>query len=163
MIPIDATHFNPLVKSLVHVFRNAMVHGIESPEERVEMGKPERGVLTCCILRQQGHLVLEISDDGRGMDLDLLRQYGLERGGLDQSELAELPDEAVLQLIFNDDFSTTKEVDDYSGRGVGLAAVCDQVERLGGTIKVLSRKGRGSSFKFTLPLMNRLSCNAVNK
>ncbi|MDQ7015548.1 MAG: response regulator [Gammaproteobacteria bacterium] len=152
LILIDATRFNPLVKTLVHVFRNAMVHGIESPEERIERGKLERGQLTCHVLRKKGALVVEIGDDGRGMDADLLRQFALDKGVLDQQSVGERSDAEIFQLIFTDDFSTTEDVDSYSGRGVGLSAVQDKLERLGGSIQVKSKKGCGTSFQFTLPI-----------
>lgn len=151
-ILVDPHHFTALTKSLVHVFRNAVVHGLETPEERVDANKPEAGQIICAVQRQHNALVLTISDDGRGINTEALRQRIVENGLLDASVAEQMTKTEVLQHIFVDAVSTAQQVDDFSGRGVGLAAVQAEVVRLGGTVQVTSQQGVGTQFILTLPL-----------
>ena len=142
---VDTERFGPLVRSLVHVFRNALDHGIESAEERAAVGKNEQGMLSCVLHQTDEHLQIAIADDGRGIDVPTLCAKAAAL------QLA-IPDDA-LPLIFQDAFSTCAEVSDLSGRGVGLAAVRAELARLGGQVAVESVLGKGTRFIFTLPLL----------
>jgi chemotaxis protein histidine kinase CheA len=146
-ILIDPRRYRDFFQSLVHVFRNAVSHGIERPDDRVDSGKDEAGMILCTVAQQEGSITIAIADDGAGLDLDLLRARLSDIG-----VAAELPDEAVMQSVFTDLVSTQEVADDVSGRGMGLGAVKEAVEALGGTVAVSSTPRRGTVFKFSLPL-----------
>jgi two-component system, chemotaxis family, sensor kinase CheA len=140
------------VKSLVHVFRNMIDHGLETPEERLETGKCEQGRIACAI-KQSGNMVsLSVADDGRGIDTVKVLRVAVAKGFLPPDQGRNLSPEAIYGLLFMDSFSTKEEVSALSGRGVGLSAVKAEVERLGGDIQVSSNPGQGSKFSFLLPL-----------
>lgn len=140
------------IKSLVHVIRNMIDHGIETPEERLETGKSEQGRITF-LIKQSGDMVsLAVSDDGRGINVAKVLQLALDKGLVSLQQAPTLPEEDVYAMLFADSFSTKEEVSALSGRGVGLSAVKAEVERLGGTIRVSSKPGAGSTFQFLLPL-----------
>lgn len=141
--------FRTFAKSLVHVIRNSVDHGIETPEERVECGKDEYGNILLSVSEREDSVVIEVSDDGRGIDTEKLKQKALERGYRTLSELEN--DDAVLELLFEDYFSTKEEVTDISGRGVGLASVRSEILKLGGSYRVVSEAGKGSRFMFFIP------------
>ncbi len=149
---LDPAVCRPFLRSLAHVFRNAVAHGIEPPQQRREAGKPEAGQITCTIERREGELTLEIADDGAGIDTSALRRKALERGLYDSAELDAMSAEALLGLVFLDGVSTVARADQFSGRGVGLAAVRAETLKLGGSVTVHSRPGQGASFRFRLPL-----------
>ena len=138
---------------LVHMVRNACDHGIETPEERRSAGKPERGTLTLRAYHRGGSIVVEVEDDGRGLDRDKLIAKALERGviGAD-TNTAELTDSEVYGLIMAPGFSTAEAVTDISGRGVGMDVVRRNIEALRGSIEIRSVKGKGSTFILSLPL-----------
>jgi len=139
--------YAPFVSSLVHVFRNAVVHGIEEPEERLEAGKPEAGRMACRVKTMDGRVRIEVEDDGRGVGVQALRDKAVAMG-------VELTGDARrdLLLVFERGLTTQTAADALSGRGVGLSAVMEQVARLGGTAQVESVPGRGTTFAFTLPM-----------
>ena len=153
---VNPKQFTTLTKSLVHVFRNAVVHGLETPEERVDADKPEAGQIICHVQRQANILTLTISDDGRGVDTAALRQRIAEKGLLDPSVVEQMNEAEILQHIFVDTVSTTQQADDFSGRGVGLSAVQAEVKHLDGTVQVISQRHVGTKFIFTLPLPTTL-------
>jgi len=140
--------FKPFVKSLVHLFRNSVDHGIEDPQTRIENGKDEKGFISCHFKKENGTLHLIVSDDGAGIDggkiKEKLQQKGLETHLLSNGEL--------YAHIFDDNFSTKEEVSTVSGRGIGLSALKNEVEKLGGNIEIHSQKGVGTTFEFVLPL-----------
>jgi ABC-type amino acid transport substrate-binding protein/signal transduction histidine kinase len=144
-VRVDPDLHGPFLRSLGHVFRNAVDHGIESPDRRLAIGKDETGRITCRIAVEAGRLRLEISDDGRGIDRDGLR---LRLGPLAQA----MDDAELLAMIFADGISLSDSVTDISGRGIGLAAVRAEIERLGGDIAIRSAPGAGTSLIFTVPL-----------
>jgi len=151
------------VKSLVHVIRNMIDHGIETPEERLETGKGEQGRIACLIGQSGGMASLAVSDDGRGIDVAKVLQLALAKGLLSPQQAQDMAPEDVYALLFADAFSTKEEVSALSGRGVGLAAVKAEVERLGGAVRVSSQPGAGSTFTFLFPLdqeQGRASSNA---
>lgn len=143
--------YAPFAKSLVHLFRNAVDHGIETPEERWESDKEEEGHINCRAWAEGDGIVLEIADDGRGLDVEAIRGKAVEKGLL-AAEAPGLEPEELYRLIFTDEFSTKQTADAMSGRGVGLAAVRMETQRLGGEIEVESTPGAGTIFRFRLPL-----------
>jgi len=145
--------YSPFTKSLIHLFRNAVDHGIEGPEERLEQGKEEEGHLHCRTIMEDERIIVEIDDDGRGLDLEAIRRKGVTTGLFTPEQAAALNEAALRLLIFEDEFSTKEEVSELSGRGVGLAAVRMETERLGGRIEVDSTLGQGTKFKFILPYL----------
>lgn len=149
---IDRDRYLAFIKSLVHVFRNIADHGIEDPETRVGCGKPEYGVISCTLERSEDKLILCLGDDGKGIDLEAIRRKAVEKGIYSAAEIEKLPKEQIMDTIFLDDFSTKNTVDLYSGRGVGMAAVRSEVEKIGGKVTVESEKGRYTRFKFMMPL-----------
>lgn len=153
--------YGPFTKSLVHLFRNAVDHGIEGPEERLELGKDEEGHLNCNIFLEDDFIIIEIDDDGRGLDLEAIRRKAISSGLFTQEQAASLDEVALRLLIFRDEFSTKEEVSELSGRGVGLAAVRMETERLGGRIEVNSVLGQGTSFKFIFPYLESSSLHAA--
>lgn len=145
--------YNAFTKSLIHLFRNAVDHGIEDPEERLDQGKDEESHLHCRTFLEDDLIIVEIDDDGRGLDLEAIRRKGVATGRFSQEQAAGVDDASLRLLIFEDDFSTNEEVSELSGRGVGLAAVRMETERLGGRIEVNSTRGQGTSFRFILPYL----------
>jgi len=149
---IDPQHWRPFLRSLTHVFRNAVVHGIEDPNTRLDSGKSELGSITCSVQVSGTQLQLSIADDGVGIDLAALRQRAVGMGLLASQAVAALSEEQVMELIFLDNVSTLQEASDLAGRGVGLAEVRSQARKLGGDVRVQSARGQGTQFVFTLPL-----------
>lgn len=151
----DTTHivvgeeFKPFAKSLIHVIRNSVDHGIETPEERVESGKEEKGTILFTITDTEDSVVIEVSDDGRGIDKERLKEKALQRGCKTLLELEN--DAAVIELLFEDYLSTKDEVSDLSGRGIGLASVRSELMKLSGSYSVVSETGEGSKFIFSIP------------
>jgi two-component system chemotaxis sensor kinase CheA len=132
--------------------RNAVDHGIEPAEERLAVGKPARGTVHLNAYHQGTQVVIEVRDDGRGIDLDDLRSHAVEKGILKKEELARLTESEVLNLIFQPGFSTAAEVTEVSGRGVGMDIVRTVLDRLKGTVQVSSQKGRGTTIQLRAPL-----------
>jgi two-component system chemotaxis sensor kinase CheA len=132
--------------------RNALDHGIESPEDRRSSGKPEQAEISLNALRHGEHIVIEVSDDGRGIDPGAVRRKAREQSLIGADEARELSDDQAIQLVFAEGLSTAAQVSQVSGRGVGLAAVRATVERLGGGVGIASQPGRGTTVRLTLPL-----------
>ncbi len=155
---LDPQVFDPLLRSLVHLFRNVMDHGIEPDEDRLLAGKPERGTVVCRIsLPGDGRFTLRIADDGRGLDLIKLKERALEKGLYNADELRAMNDGQAAELIFADSLSTKQSADSLSGRGVGMSAVREACRRLGGDLSVESSPGNGTAFILTLPLTHQTS------
>jgi two-component system chemotaxis sensor kinase CheA len=149
---LDKTMIEELGDPLIHLVRNAVDHGIESPEERLAAGKPETAEVVLSAQQLGDHIVLQIRDDGRGMRPDALRQKALQKGLIDAETAANLDDRQALHLIFLPGFSTKDEVSNFSGRGVGMDVVRTNIQRLNGRIDIESVWGRGSTFSISLPL-----------
>ncbi|MEJ5358164.1 MAG: chemotaxis protein CheA [Desulfobacterales bacterium] len=147
---IDRNLVDVVNDPLVHMVRNAVDHGIESPEERRAAGKPEQGTVKIAAFHSAGSVVVEISDDGKGLDREAILAKARERGLV--AENAEPSDREVFNLIFEPGFSTAKVVTDVSGRGVGMDVVKKNIELLRGTVEIRSEKGKGSVFRMSLPL-----------
>lgn len=150
---LDKTVLERIVDPLVHLVRNGIDHGIEQPQQRIEAGKSEVGTIELNAYHQGGAIVIEIKDDGAGLDCDKLWNKAIEKGVLSQdSRREEFGDKQVMNLIFAPGFSTAEEVSDISGRGVGMDVVRRNIEELGGHIEVESELGKGSCFTINLPL-----------
>ncbi len=142
-----------LVKDpLTHLVRNCADHGIESPAERSAAGKPGKGTIRLTASRQGGYIVIEIADDGRGLDAVRIRAKALEAGLASEAEIAAKPEAEINNFIFAPGFSTAAEVTSISGRGVGMDVVRSNIEQIGGTVDVTSVAGRGASFIIKIPL-----------
>jgi two-component system, chemotaxis family, sensor kinase CheA len=140
-----------LFDPIMHVLRNAIDHGAETPAERTAAGKPETALLRLRGHREGDRVVIEVTDDGRGIDPGRIRRVAAERGLATADAVDALSDDAAIELIFAPGFSTASEVSDVSGRGVGMDAVRSAIERLGGRVGVESRVGHGTTVRFTLP------------
>ena len=149
---LDKTVMERISDPLVHLVRNAVDHGIEPPETRRAAGKPETGTVRLNAYHKGGNIVIEVSDDGAGIDRARVLEKARERGLLGGDGDPAPDDPAVLDLIFEPGFSTAAEVTDVSGRGVGMDVVRRNIRELGGTIEVDSALGRGSTFTIRLPL-----------
>ena len=147
---IDKTVLEHLADPLVHIVRNAVDHGLESTQERIAAGKSESGIVTIKALHEGNNLVIEISDDGKGINAKIIREKAIEKGVI--SANATLSDEEIVNLIFHPGFSTKSEVSEISGRGVGMDVVKTNIEKLSGVVKVTTEIGKGSTFKVVLPL-----------
>ncbi len=147
---VDWDRYNPFVGTLIHVFHNMLDHGIESGEARRNTDKDPIGRITCTWERAPDALYLTIADDGRGIDVDMVRLRAIDHGLYSAEEAAHASDEEMLAFIFRDEFSTKDEVTVLSGRGVGLAAVKRETERLGGSIRVETKREAGTAFIFRL-------------
>ena len=149
---LDRSIVNRIGDPLVHLLRNAIDHGLESPEERKAAGKNPQGRLRLEARHEGSHVVLEVSDDGRGIDVDKVKARALSQGLVSREQLERMTNEQVQMLIFEPGFSTAQQVTDISGRGVGMDAVKAVIESLNGDVEVESALGRGTSFRLRLPL-----------
>jgi two-component system chemotaxis sensor kinase CheA len=147
---LDKTVMEKIGDPLVHLVRNAIDHGLETQTERAASGKPEQGSIMLNAYQQSGNIVIEVSDDGRGLDAVKIKQKAIEKGVIQPKD--QLSDQEVYELIMRPGFSTADEVSDLSGRGVGMDVVKRNVESLGGTIHVSSEQGQGSCISIGLPL-----------
>jgi two-component system chemotaxis sensor kinase CheA len=151
-LEIDRTILERLADVLVHLLRNAVDHGLELPDERDRQGKPRRGVVRLEARREREMIVIEVADDGRGMDPARIGAAAVEQGLVTPAALAQLSDAEKLELVCHPGFSTAERVTNISGRGVGLAAVKRQVEELRGVLEIGSEAGAGARFRLRLPL-----------
>ncbi len=149
---VDKLIVEELSDPLMHMVRNAIDHGIEPVNDRARVGKPEVGTIAINAFQKGSHVLLEIEDDGRGIDRARVREIALSRGILDQTGAAELDDRGLLGLIFLPGFSTKGAVDMLAGRGVGMDVVKTNISRLGGVIDVQSEPGIGTKMTITLPI-----------
>jgi two-component system chemotaxis sensor kinase CheA len=147
----DKAVVESLFEPLLHVVRNALDHGIETSPARLASGKSPMALIHLRGFREGERVIVEVSDDGRGIDPAHIRQVAVERGVLASDALAAVSDEDVIELIFAAGFSTAEAVTDLSGRGVGMDAVRSAIERLGGQVTIRSRKGEGTTVRFVLP------------
>ena len=149
---LDRSLVEALADPLIHLLRNALDHGVEMPQERERAGKPRKGRV-CLAASQRGERIsISVSDDGRGMDPQILRRKAVEKGLLDETQAARLTETECYELIFRPGFSTAAAISDISGRGVGMDVVKTRVAELGGTLQVRSRLGHGSELELTVPL-----------
>ncbi|MBG6469190.1 chemotaxis protein CheA [Pseudomonas aeruginosa] len=149
---LDKNLVEALAEPLVHLVRNAVDHGIESPEEREAAGKPRVGQVVLSAEQEGDHILLMITDDGKGMDAEVLRNKAVEKGLLERDAADRLTDLECYNLIFAPGFSTKTEISDVSGRGVGMDVVKTKISQLNGTVNVFSQKGSGSKIVIKVPL-----------
>ena len=147
---VDKTVVERLAEPITHMLRNAIDHGLETPDERIAAGKPAEGTVRLAALHRSGRIVIEIADDGRGINRERVRKIATDKGLI--SPDAVLSDEQVDNLIFLPGFSTAAVVSDISGRGVGMDVVKRSIQALGGRISISSVPGKGSTFTMSLPL-----------
>lgn len=155
---VDPHQYGDFAKALIHLFNNAIDHGIEAPWEREDIGKSPVGKLSCTISQSPGFFHIQLSDDGRGLDAEKIRQKALQRGLKIPSDSS---DEEIFLLIFEDGFSLKDVATQISGRGVGLGALKAETQALGGTLEVTSFLHKGSTFSFNIPFRNEKDFNEV--
>ena len=149
---LDKSLLDAIAEPLTHLVRNAIGHGIESAEDRTRGGKPTQGTIRLEAYHQGNQVIVEISDDGRGIDAQKVKARAIERGLLKQEDAGRLSEADILDFIFRPGFSTADEITEISGRGVGLDVVQSVLHRLKGTVHVVSHAGQGSTFRLQLPL-----------
>ena len=149
---LDRSLLDAIRDPLLHLLRNAVDHGIESPEERIEAGKPEAGRLSLRATQESGNVIVELSDDGVGIDTDSVVARALQRGLIRPEDRERLTDHQLLQLIFQPGFTTAEDVSNLSGRGVGLDVVKSAVERIGGSVDLSTEVGKVTTTTLRIPL-----------
>lgn len=149
---LDKSVIDKIGEPLLHLIRNAIDHGFETPLERERLGKPRAGTLLLTASHESGHIIISAKDDGRGMSVEKIRQKALENGILDEKEAQSLSEQETFNLVFIPGFSTSSEVSETSGRGIGLDVVKKTVTSLNGMIDIDSAPGRGTRFTIKLPL-----------
>ncbi len=146
---MDRTVLERMIAPIEHMLRNAMDHGIESPEERKAAGKSETGKIRIRLFREGSEIYIEIQDDGRGLNIEAIRSKALERGLI--TEHSELSNHELQQMIFEAGFSTAQKVTQISGRGVGMDVVSSEIKQMGGVVEIHSEQGKGATFTVKLP------------
>ncbi len=149
---LDKNLVEALADPLVHLVRNAVDHGVETPEVREAAGKPRVGVVVLAAEQEGDHILLSIEDDGGGMDADFLRSKAVEKGMMDQDAADRLTDNECYNLIFAPGFSTKEEISEVSGRGVGMDVVKTKITQLNGTLNIDSHLGKGTRIEIKVPL-----------
>lgn len=149
---LDRTVIDEIGDPLVHLLRNAVDHGIEKPQERLLAGKPAEGTIRLAARHEGNRVVIEVADDGRGIDPEKIRASAVAKGLISPEEAKLLDRDAVLDIIFRPGFSTAEEITDISGRGVGMDVVKAKIESLNGSIGLETHPGKGTKFKISLPL-----------
>jgi two-component system chemotaxis sensor kinase CheA len=147
---LDKTMLEQLTDPLVHIVRNSIDHGIETPDIRVEAGKPAMGTVKMAAFHQGGNIMIQITDDGAGIDHEVIEAKAIEKGVIEEDH--SLTQDEIINLIFNAGFSTADVVSDISGRGVGMDVVRRNIKGLGGSVDVKTKLGEGSVFTISLPL-----------
>ncbi|MFD1695723.1 hybrid sensor histidine kinase/response regulator [Roseibium aestuarii] len=137
---------------LTHMVRNSADHGLEMPADRRAAGKPDKGTITLAAYHEGGHIIIEVRDDGKGLDVDKIKAKVIERGLASESEVDKMSDAQIHKYIFAAGFSTAAKVTSVSGRGVGMDVVRNNIELIGGTVDLRSTQGKGTSFIIKIPL-----------
>lgn len=149
---LDKSIVEEIGDPLVHIIRNSCDHGIEDPETRKAMGKPEKGLVQLKAYNEGNHIVVEIVDDGKGLDADMLKSKSIEKGIITEREADAMSEKEAFGLIFRPGFSTAAKVTNVSGRGVGMDVVKTNIEKLNGIIDIESEVGKGTVMKLKIPL-----------
>ena len=149
---LDRTLLDAIRDPLVHIIRNSIDHGIELPEDRIRLGKPELGKVLLRASHENGMVVIEIADDGAGVDYDLVRQKAIEKNLIPAPQAQDLSDLQLLEYIFLPGFSTKSQVSNLSGRGVGMDVVKTNISNIGGSIDINSKRGVGTTIRLKIPL-----------
>ncbi len=149
---LDRTVIDEIGDPLMHLLRNAADHGLETNEERAALGKPEIGSIILNAFQEGNNVVIEVKDDGKGIDADKIRAKAISKGTITAEQSEVMTDKEIVDLLFRPSFSTAEKISDVSGRGVGLDVVKTKIESLGGTVEVRTTLGQGSNFIIRLPL-----------
>lgn len=149
---LDRTVIDEIGDPLMHLLRNSADHGLESNEERIRLGKPEIGSIFLDAYQDGNNVVIEVRDDGAGIDVDRVRRKAIEKGTITEKQAETMTDKEFIDLLFQPSFSTAEKITDVSGRGVGLDVVKTKIEALGGNISAKTVAGEGSTFTISLPL-----------
>lgn len=149
---LDKTVVDAMGDPLMHLIRNAVDHGIEPPEERIKLGKPEEGLIKLSAYHEGNNIYIEVEDDGAGINVEKVKQKAIERGLVSEETVNRMSEEDIYNLLFIPGFSTSEKITDISGRGVGMDVVKRRVEELNGTIRIESKLGRGTKVTIRLPL-----------
>jgi len=149
---VDKSVIEHIGDPLVHIIRNSIDHGIESPEERVSKGKPQKGKIVIDAYQKGTQIVIDISDDGKGIDIEAIKSKAITRGLVTVEEAEKMSDDAIINLIFLPGFSTKDISTELSGRGVGMDVVKSNVAKLNGYVEIFTEKDRGTTFRISLPL-----------
>lgn len=149
---LDRGIIEEIVDPLVHLLRNSVDHGIETVEERIAKGKEPQGTVTLKARQEESNVVIEVVDDGKGIDIEAVKKKAIEKGIVSEESAEKLSQDEILNFIFMPGFSTAKVVTDVSGRGVGMDVVKTNIEKLNGIIEIATEKGNGSKFTIKLPL-----------
>jgi len=148
----DKNVIENLADPLIHLVRNSIDHGIEMPAVRLAAGKPEKGTLTLRAIPMDDQVIIEIIDDGKGIDPNVIKQKAYEKGVINEKQLDEITDQQAIELIFAAGLSSKEQASDLSGRGVGMDVVRTAVNDAGGTVELISELGKGSTLRLALPL-----------
>lgn len=149
---LDRTVIDEIGDPMIHLLRNALDHGIETPQERISKGKPRKGSITIAAFQEGNSVLIEVMDDGRGIDPGVIKKKAVERGLVTKEEAEFMPDDEALALVCLPGFSTSEKVTDLSGRGVGMDVVKNKVESLGGQFHITSKVDEGTKVTIKLPL-----------
>ena len=149
---LDRTVLDEIGDPIMHLLRNSADHGLESAEVRAERGKPEVGSIYLNAFQEGNNVVIEVADDGNGIDVEKVKSKAVEKGTLTQDQADALTEKEAIDLLFKPSFSTSDKITDVSGRGVGLDVVKSKIEALGGDVEVKTKYGEGSTFSIRLPL-----------
>jgi two-component system chemotaxis sensor kinase CheA len=149
---LDKRMIDELGDPLIHLVRNSADHGIESPEARVAAGKPRQGTITLNAYHRGNRIVIEVKDDGKGLDAEKIRAKGLSRGLITEADVEKMSLQQIYELIWKPGFSTAEKITEVSGRGMGMDIVLSKIEQLSGTVELSSEPGRGTTFLIKLPL-----------
>jgi two-component system chemotaxis sensor kinase CheA len=151
-IELDRTILTEISDPLMHIIRNSLDHGIEAPDERERLGKPREGQVTLRASRERDHVIIQVEDDGGGLDVEEIKRTAIENDVRSPEEIETMDDSAIYDLVFHPGFSTADEVTDTSGRGVGMDVVHDTVTQLDGSVNVESTPGEGTTVSLRLPV-----------
>lgn len=149
---LDRSVIDEIGDPLIHLLRNAADHGLETTEERIKLGKPQKGVIKLMAYQDGNSVVIEVQDDGKGIDAKAVKRKALDKGTITPEEAASMSEQEIIDLLFKPSFSTAEKITDLSGRGVGLDVVKSKITALGGHVEVKTQLGKGSQFIVRLPL-----------
>ncbi len=149
---LDKNLVEALADPLVHLVRNSVDHGIEMPNDRAAAGKSRKGTITLAAEQEGDHILLSITDDGKGMNPDVLRRKAVEKGMMDEASANQLDDKSAFELIMSAGFSTVDKISDISGRGVGMDVVKTMITKLNGSVEIISKEGEGTQIRIRVPL-----------
>jgi two-component system chemotaxis sensor kinase CheA len=162
---VDTDIYYGFARSLTHIFRNIIDHGIEPLEERLSRGKDEYGNIWCSVTALKDKILIVIGDDGQGINPDLIREKALANSFIDEESASKLSDSETINMIFREGFSTKDTAGEISGRGIGLCSVKSEVDKLGGCIEVKTKNGEGTEFHILLPYedLTNMPVPSINK